>query len=66
MKAKRTNSPMNNPMTLSLDHPSKGPITKNTKFHASKFPKKKKSHFEVDSGPSLSAISGALCVRCRL
>jgi hypothetical protein len=65
MKAKRANSPKNSPITLSLDHPSKGPITKNTKLHARKFPEKK-SHFEVDSGPSFSAISGALCVRCRL
>ena len=65
MKAKRTNNPMNSPITLSLDHPSKGPITKNTKLHARKSPEKN-SHFEVDSGPSFSAISGALCVRCRL
>ncbi len=65
MKAKRANSPKNSPITLSLDHPSKGPITKNTKMYARKIPLEK-SHFEVDSGPSLSAISGALCVRCRL
>ena len=66
MKAKMANSPKSSPITLSLDHPSKGPITKNTKLHARKSPEKKKSHFEVDSGPSFSAISGALCVRCRL
>ncbi len=65
MKAKMANSPMNSPITLSLDHPSKGPITKSKKIACKKnFPKK--SHFEVDSGPSFSAISGALCVRCRL
>jgi hypothetical protein len=64
MKAKRTTSPTNSPITLSLDHPSKGPITKNTKLHARKFPKR--FSLEVDSGPSFSAISGALCVRCRL
>ncbi len=65
MKVKRTNSPMKNPITRSLDQPSKGPITKNKKLHARKFPKKKFS-LEVDSGPHFSAISGALCVRCRL
>ena len=66
MKAKRTNSPMNSPITLSLDHPSKGPITKNTKLHARKF--SKKSHLKSTVGrPSRrSLVHCAYAVGCNL
>jgi hypothetical protein len=68
MKAKRANSPKNSPITLSLDHPSKGPITKNTKLHARKFPEKKNLTLKSTVGrPSRrSLVHCAYAVGCNL
>jgi hypothetical protein len=68
MKAKRANSPMNSPITLSLDHPSKGPITKNTKLHARKSSEKKNLTLKSTVGrPSRrSLVHCAYAVGCNL